>query len=462
MTGIFISYRREQNDAHAHLLRDRLKASFPGRVFMDVAGTSYGDDFTAKIAQQLSGCRVMLVLIGPEWERLRDEDLGGLRLHNPRDWVRVEVVSALKGHTRVIPVLVKREKMPRERDLPDDLKPLLNRQAFVLNLDQRLDSGMRDLVKKIRQEMPWFSMPGRIKSAVLVFAVLLLICIYMISSRAMSALVVQFFDKITKIGYPVDRRRHDPYQPGRRFRDCEENSCPWMVVIPAGDFMMGSISDGMDLNADESPQHKVSVKKFSIGPFEVTQGQWTALMGPNPSRFRGCGDDCPVENVSWEDAQAYVKKLSAKTGYNYRLPSEAEWEYAARAGTNTAYAFGSVLNASQANFHILTGRTSVVGSHVSNEFGLSDMHGNVAEWVQDCWHENYTGAPTGGQYWEIECLDGNRILRGGSWDNFPEGLRSASRQKAAPNGRGDGTGFRVARDLYDLSGFVVKSRKSGQ
>lgn len=239
----------------------------------------------------------------------------------------------------------------------------------------------------------------------------------------------------------------DPFPPGQRFRDCEDAACPWMVVIPAGSFMMGSPANELGRDDDEGPQHRVSIGKFALGQFEVTQGQWKALMGSNPSGFKDCGDECPVERVSWDDAQEYVKKLNAKTGKTYRLPSEAEWEYAARAGTTTAYAFGATLSGSQANsLESKIGKTVRVGSYSANNFGLSDMHGNVYEWVHDCWHDNYQGAPTDGRAWETGCNgETRRVLRGASWDSFPGILRSANRYRFTPDFRDYNFGFRIAR-----------------
>jgi formylglycine-generating enzyme required for sulfatase activity len=144
----------------------------------------------------------------------------------------------------------------------------------------------------------------------------------------------------------------------------------------------------------------------------VTQGQWRGLMGKNPSYFKNCGDSCPVEQVGWEGVQRYLRNLSAKTGKKYRLPSEAEWEYAARAGSDAAYAFGAVVDRSLANFNGAS--TMPVGSFAANKFGLNDMHGNVWEWVQDCWHDNYVGAPVDAGAWERDCDKTRRVLRGGS------------------------------------------------
>lgn len=225
-----------------------------------------------------------------------------------------------------------------------------------------------------------------------------------------------------------------------------------MVVVPAGRFMMGSPVSEPDRDKDEGPQHLVDIAKVAIGQFEVTQGQWRALMGRNPSYFsgflngwlKGCWDHCPVEQVSWEDAQVYVEKLSAKTGQTYRLPSEAEWEYAARAGTVTAYAFGSTIHAAQANFG---SKTTPVGHHGANAYGLSDMHGNVWEWVQDCWHDSYHGAPSDSRAWVTACSDTRRVVRGGAWFNPPRNLRSALRNPYSPQTRDQLTGLRVARAL---------------
>lgn len=249
----------------------------------------------------------------------------------------------------------------------------------------------------------------------------------------------------------------DLFPPGKRFRDCEDAACPWMVVVPAGSFMMGSPANEPD-RFDRETQHQVKLSKFVMGQFEITQGQWKALMGSNPSHFNDCGDDCPVEMVNWEDAQAYVKKLSDFTGKTYRLPSEAEWEYAARAGTTTAFSTGQTITSGQANFDArftyngsLKGefrkKTIPVGGFASNGFGLHDMQGNVSEWIQDCWHDSYQGAPTDGSAWERDCTNTSRHIRGGSWDYDLRTLRSAIRGGNSPDNRSNNTGLRVVRNL---------------
>jgi formylglycine-generating enzyme required for sulfatase activity len=228
---------------------------------------------------------------------------------------------------------------------------------------------------------------------------------------------------------------------GEVFKDCAE--CPEMVVIPAGRFLMGSPPSEAGRRSDEGPQRWVDVTRFAMGKFEVTQRQWEAVMGSNPSGFRTCGPDCPVENVSWNDAQEFVRRLSQRTGQNYRLPSEAEWEYAARAGTTTAYFWGDAFDTGRANNN--RSQTVRVGSYGANAFGLHDMHGNAWEWVQDLWRDNYAGAPSDGSAWMSGGFQSLRVLRGGSWSNAPPDLRSADRDWNSPGNRSGNIGFRIAR-----------------
>lgn len=237
------------------------------------------------------------------------------------------------------------------------------------------------------------------------------------------------------------------------FKDCDE--CPEMVVIPAGTFMMGSPPDpepdpfsnakpvkvGED---NEKPQHRVNIQSFAIGKYEVTQEQWFAVMGNNPSSNRG--RTLPVDKVSLHDAQLFVQKLSQKTGKAYRLPTEAEWEYAARGGTTTTYPWGN----SDAELHVyawfnaIANATNPVGLKKPNQFGLYDMIGNVWEWTQDCWNGNYKGAPTDGSAWTAgDCS--RRVLRGGSWNGIPQYLRTALRYGEPVLGRDGGSGFRIVR-----------------
>jgi formylglycine-generating enzyme required for sulfatase activity len=218
------------------------------------------------------------------------------------------------------------------------------------------------------------------------------------------------------------------------------------VYIPSGAFTMGSPTDELGRNDDET-QHQVTLTKgFYMQTTEVTQGQWQAVMGNNPSQFQDCGDDCPVEKVSWDDAQAFIKRLNAKDNANkYRLPTEAEWEYACRAGTDNQFSFGDNVNqlGEYAWYRENSNeRTHPVAQKKPNPWGLFDMHGNVWEWCQG-WYGDYpSGSLTDpkGPSWGA-----SRVLRGGSWIDFPSYLRSAVQIAYHPTGSDNIVGFRLAR-----------------
>lgn len=232
-------------------------------------------------------------------------------------------------------------------------------------------------------------------------------------------------------------------EAGKTFKDCA--MCPEMVELPQGSFSMGS-NNGED---DEKPVHEVTIAKpFAIAKTEVTQEQWRALMGNNPSYFETCADTCPVEQVSWEDAQAYIKKLNEKTGKHYRLPTEAEWEFACRAGSQQEYCGGEVAdnvswNANNSGKFMFKG-PHPVATKQPNAFGLYDMSGNVWEWVEDNYQDSYVGAPVDGN---ARVADAMRVLRGGSWGYDPKSSRAATRSKFSANFRYYSYGFRLALTL---------------
>ncbi|MGD9923235.1 MAG: SUMF1/EgtB/PvdO family nonheme iron enzyme [Pseudorhodoplanes sp.] len=252
------------------------------------------------------------------------------------------------------------------------------------------------------------------------------------------------------------------YKPGDTFKECE--LCPEMVVVSAGSFAMGSPASEKGRSTDEGPQHRVAfARPFAVGKFAVTFDQWDACVADG-----GCGgyrpaDQAwgrgkrPVINVSWDDAKAYLAWLSRRTGKTYRLPSEAEREYVARAGTTTPFWWGATISSQQANYDGTSTygdgrkgeyrrRTLPVDSFQPNPFGLYQVHGNVWEWMEDCWNGSYAGAPADGSAWTAgDC--GRRVLRGGSWNYYPEALRSADRDASTSSYRGIYNGFRVARSL---------------
>ena len=233
---------------------------------------------------------------------------------------------------------------------------------------------------------------------------------------------------------------------------------PAMVVLPTGRFRMGDL-DGSG-SSNERPVHTVTIsRRIAMGQYPVTFedydryaencGFLKALFGNKPESpyDNGWGRGRrPVIDVNWHDARAYAAWLSEQTGKRYRLPSESEWEYAARAGTETAYSWGNEIGVNRANWHDYGCCTAPVGSFEPNAFGLFDMHGNVWEWVEDCWHENYEGAPSDGSAW-TSGGDGDFVQRGGCWSDDPWNLRAANRLGCSPSVRGMHDGFRLVQDL---------------
>jgi len=230
-----------------------------------------------------------------------------------------------------------------------------------------------------------------------------------------------------------------------------------MITIPAGSFVMGSPDSEDGRGSDEGPQHNVNVASFALAKYDVTFAEWDACVADGGCNGYRPGDqgwgrgNRPVINVSWDDAQAYIQWISRKTGHQYRLPTEAEWEYTARAGTTTAYYWGDSIGSGNANCAGCGSswdgmQTSPVGSFQPNSWGLYDMLGDVWQWTQDCYNSSYSGAPTDGTAWTGgDCSD--RVLRGGSWFSIPQYLRSAYRNGDVPSDRYNSIGFRLARTL---------------
>lgn len=244
-----------------------------------------------------------------------------------------------------------------------------------------------------------------------------------------------------------------------------ENLFLEMAAIPGGTFRMGSSPDEAGHKSAESPQHRVQTPSFHLGRFPITQAQWRAVaqwppvtceLNASPALFPG--DQLPVENISWFEAKEFCERLQRKTGRRYRLPSEAEWEYACRAGTQTPFHFGPTITPQLVNYDgrlpygaaapdaARDGTSRESALPYANGFGLFAMHGNVWEWCADPWHEDYRGAPTDGSAWTDGGNDQYRVMRGGAWFNAAGLCRSAYRFAAPPTGRGNNCGFRVALD----------------
>jgi formylglycine-generating enzyme required for sulfatase activity len=225
-----------------------------------------------------------------------------------------------------------------------------------------------------------------------------------------------------------------------RFKDCPQ--CPEMVVIPAGGFQMGAQGSG----EDALPVHHVKINSaFALATTEVTQGQWKWIMGNNPSFFLNCGDDCPVEKVSWDVVHEFIQQLNARTGQQYRLPSEAEWEYACRAGEDTLYCGGSDAESVAWFNRNASRKTHPVAGKQANAWGLYDMSGNVWEWVEDGHHDTYDGAPAEGSAWGSDKRQ--RVVRGGAWGYAVNVLRVSNRGRQDRVTAAINTGFRLARVL---------------
>ena len=233
-----------------------------------------------------------------------------------------------------------------------------------------------------------------------------------------------------------------------------------LIGIPGKEFLMGSPAEELERGNEESPQHLIKIRPFLLGKYPVTQAQWRAIMGNNPSRFTDNeeSDHKPVEKVSWFDCVEFCEKLSEIVDRELRLPTEAEWEHACRGKTKTPFYFGETINTELANYNgeytygkgkmgEYRHQTTKVGSFPPNIFGLYDMHGNVAEWCADTWHDNYQDAPTDGSAWESNRARDARILRGGSWLHLPGSCRSAHRLRSSPDSKSDAFGFRIASSV---------------
>jgi formylglycine-generating enzyme required for sulfatase activity len=408
-SGIFISYRRDDSAGHAGRLFDRLTAHFgDDQIFMDIDHIEPGEDFVQVIEEAVGSCEILIAVIGQRW--LASTDGTSRRLDNPNDFVRLEIAAALNRDIHVIPVLVHGASMSGAQDLPDDLAGLARRNAFEVSdlrwkrdVDRLIRTLERILTKQreVQREEAKEKRRRHVASAV---------------NRA-----------------PVRRRTRPVVSKPQNITNRIGMKFVW---IPPGSFTMGS-KNGL---SDEKPVHRVKIGKgFYIGKYEVTQAQWLKVMGRNPSEFRG--DNLPVEWVSWAAAQEFIQRLNTQNdGYVYRLPSEAEWEYACRAGTKGNYA--GDLNSMAWYDENAGDKTHPVGRKRPNRFGLYDMHGNVEEWCMDYYHENYNGAPADGSAWlSGENLRDCRVLRGGSWYHYAIFCRSADRSYS--NGSQAYTGLRI-------------------
>ena len=455
---IFLSYRRQDSAYVAQLIYDRLRAHFGAdAIFMDIDSIPFGVDFREQITAAVDECSILLAVIGRHWA---GEAGAARRIDDPRDFVRIEIESALERNLPVVPILIDHATMPGEADLPPSLARLTYRNALNLAPGRGLDHHVNDLIKGIERLLQ----PP-----------------------------------------PIPQPRLSAPQPKKELTNSIGMK---LTLIPAGEFLMGSDESDPDAFDDEfldkaggkTQKHRVRITRpFYLGVTEVTRGQFrrfvdeagyqteaekdgkggwgwneaTKKFEQNPKfTWQNAGfeqtDDHPVVNVSWNDAQAFVGWLSRKEGKTYRLPTEAEWEYACRAGTTTRYcfgddpeglaAFGNIADATaKEKFPDWTWAiaardgyvyTAPVGRYQPNAWGLFDMHGNVWEWCSDGYAADYyKQSPVDDPPGAVQASD--RVIRGGSWGNRPRGARSANRNGYEPEIRDNDLGFRLALEESD-------------
>ena len=523
MTGkIFINYRRDDSISTAGRLHDRLAQAFGRKnLFMDVDNIPAGVDFVDYLHNQVAACDVFLAVIGPNWVDAKDDD-GHRRFDSPDDFVSIEIAAALARNIRVIPVLVDGARTPKADKLPHAIKSLIRRNAVEVrntNFGRDADALIDKVREALRSPGPGTGRTARLAALGLGSATALLLVawtgLYHIGApvwvpwahpdggearRAETAALKSKEDPArveaaAKTDADARRKAEEervraqtaaPPDPalavkpgsGQTFRDrlvdgqlCP--ACPEMVVVPAGDFKMGSPDNERDPSDAEGPQHQVTIAgPLAIGKYPITRGEFAAFIKETDYRTEGgCevltgsgwthqldrswrspnfeqDDRHPVVCVHWHDAKAFAAWLSKKVGKAYRLLTEAEREYAARAQTVTRYSFGDDETAlSQYAWYRANsgGATHPVGEQKPNAFGLFDMHGNAWAWCEDTWHSSYHGAPNDGSAWLT--AGSHRVVRGGSWYREANGLRSAFRIGFASDGRYNDAGFRVARGL---------------
>jgi formylglycine-generating enzyme required for sulfatase activity len=421
---VFISYRRADSRYQARMIYATFCQIMPREnVFMDVDSIPPGANFRKMLNDWVNECDVLLALIGPGWIDATDPKTGRRRLENPNDFVRIEIGEALARHIPVVPVLIDDTPMPDVELLPKDLKELVDRQAEFVEY-RTFDVDVERLIKKLGlTQRP-------VQSGIRVDA--------------------NFIH-----GAPAGL-----FEPGagktQWFKDHKHG--PELVVVPAYEFLMGS-----NESDSEKPIHKVAIPSpFAVGRFPVTFAEWDACIadgscgGYRPDDQEWGRDRRPVINANWDDAKLYIRWLNAKTGKPYRLLSEAEREYVTRAGTTTAFWWGDELTPKLANYDgsgangEYRRQTVPVDSFEANPWGLFNVHGNVWEWCEDTWHDNYNGAPTDGSAWMQNGDYSRRVVRGGSWYVNPQDLRATVRDGYARGNRVNFVGFRLARTLEGL------------
>jgi len=427
MSKIFINYRRVDSQYVAGFIFKALEKEFGrGRIFMDIDSIYPGTNFPSFIEEQMKQCQTMIVIIGASWLNLKFDNSQQRRLEAKDDWVRREIEFALQRKISLLPVLLEGAAMPKVFDLPHSLTALSNLQATSIRPGPYFNQGVQRLIDAIEKIVPITSYEQHFYT---------------------DSIESEILDED---GDTVETLKHDVIVYSEIFGEAADLE---MVKLPSGRFMMGAPKNEEGSSKDERPRHKVRIREFWISRTPVTQAQYKAVIGKNPSAYSRKGNR-PVTNVSWHDAQSFCKTLSQKTGRIYRLPSEAEWEYACRAGTTSPFCFGPTITSRLANYDgsevygngpegNYRDKLTNVEKFLPNIFGLYDMHGNVKEWCEDTWHDNYKGAPSDGSPWLTGDISEGKVCRGGSHEDDPEDCRCASRKCYELEHTSYNTGFRV-------------------
>jgi formylglycine-generating enzyme required for sulfatase activity len=468
MKKVFISYRRHDSRYQARMIYDAFQRTLPREhLFMDIDSIPPGADFVETLERWVGECEIMLALIGSGWIDATDSKTGRRKLDNQHDFVRIEIRQALKRGIPVVPVLLDDAPMPDADNLPDDLKKLVRRQAEFVQF-RTFGADVARLMRKLAVASEAIQADARKRDA-----------------EAKQQAEEREFRASGRIPVLVGGRNQNQTKwllpgAGEPFRHLDGG--PEMVVVPAESFMMGSPKTEPERFPDESPLRKVTIAQpFAVGRYAVTRRQFAAFVKATDHKAEGAvkwtgsdithdpkaswrnpgyrqDDSHPVTCVNWDDAKAYISWLAAGTGRPYRFLTEAEWEYAARAGTTTPFCWGSSITPAQANYdgsHVYKGGGSTgeyhkgtvpVGDFAANPWALYNVHGNVWEWCEDVWHGDYDRAPTDSAWMQGD--DGSRrVVRGGAWSDLPRYLRSAQRDWYDVEDRNNFLGFRLARTL---------------
>jgi formylglycine-generating enzyme required for sulfatase activity len=462
VSDVFISYRRADSDFPAHAIYDALNDAFPNRIFFDVDKISPGSNFAEVLKEVLQTCTVVIPVIGPHWLHAADKE-GRLRLHDPDDWVRIELQVALsRKDASVFPVLLGGTEMPGELQLPGPLRAIARHQAVWIT-PKTFKTEIDELIRKL---VPILN---------------------------------------TADGRRASRVNTDELLAGEAFSD--GHHLPRMIIIPPGRFVMGSLATERGRTPREGPRRLVTVApRFAVSEHPVTIYEWNtaiangflgfdAITAPSAPlteaqrRYREKPNRIPHNNlrvdpvrilinagpellrtriypaigITWDAARAYCLWLSRRTGRTYRLLSEAEWEYCCRAGTTTPFATGPLIDFEEAHFNRRfmhrqqwppndlewpEDRPRPVMDSFTNAFGICGMHGNVWEWVEDCYHDSYRKAPLSSRPWIDDSPSPIKIVRGGCYASGIRHLRSANRGKAPCDAPPSPKfGLRIACDL---------------